>query len=603
MTLIRPDVRDIDRDILFANRFSLCNVEAGLFPGTDHRATSSSATQSRSESAIAINPQNESNMVGVSKKFIDPVKYHFKLGPIYTFDAGVTWHESELPLEAGWDGMTDPTVAFDTFGNVFLVGEPLSFRDDLVGLGMAVYRSSDGGVTWERPFRLTTDTSDDKQWVLCDNNPRSPHHGNVYVTWAASSPLRFARSTDHGATWIGKGQDPPGTTLVSDAFAPDISISADGTLHIFWHNEGRESTIEYLRSTDGGTTFEPVRSVVTGMSSLRGHLPERGTPPNGSWPHFDDGKFRVVTLVTSCAAPGNVVVVAWADMREGRSRIYYRRSSDNGVTWTGPASGQSLLPNVLFRDLHCFHPQIVTTTATGVVGCAYYVFGKWPLQGNQSLIHVQLADSWDLGATFAQFVTVTDEPWDPLVNAPLSHGDPQVHFIGEYFGLDAGDEDFAVLWTDTRTGVQELFSDVVATKRVRCPRIPDLIAQILIGVTQDGGGWVIIGGKLHKIPPRGPLVQLLALLSDSQVIETATRQEIHEALEAGEGRPTLTKGARGLVVRKLQGLLNRGTADLKALRVDGIWGPLTDARVREFQRRVELREDGIVGPKTWMALT
>jgi hypothetical protein len=237
-------------------------------------------------------------------------------------------------------------------------------------------------------------------------------------------------------------------------------------------------------------------------------------------------------------------------MREGRSRIYYRRSDDKGVSWQGPASGQPLLPSVNYGDFECFHPQIVCTTATGVVGCSFYVFGKWrgippaqqqrrgargASQGAEAedptyRIHVQIAGSWDLGKTFPQVVRVTDMPWDPLVKPPFSHGDPLVHFIGEYFGLDAGDENFAVLWTDTRTGMQELFSDVIATKRIRYRQIPQLVAEILIGVVQDGGGWVIIGGKLHKVPPRGPLVQLLEALSEKDVLETADLEAIQKAV-------------------------------------------------------------------------
>jgi hypothetical protein len=30
------------------------------------------------------------------------------------------------------------------------------------------------------------------------------------------------------------------------------------------------------------------------------------------------------------------------------------------------------------------------------------------------------------------------------------------------------------------------------------------VATILFGVSNCGGGLVIIGGKIHKIPPRGP---------------------------------------------------------------------------------------------------
>ena len=483
------------------NRFSLCNVQAGLFPTGNVRATTSTAQQARSESAITVNPKDPSNMVGVSKKFIDPSVYLFSLGPIYTVDGARTWHQSALPMQPGWDGMTDPTVAFDDFGYAFLVGEPFRFNQaqahtsqDHTGLGMVVYRSSDGGNTWGQPTMLTTAASDDKQWVICDNNPASPHYGNVYVAWAAGGPLRFARSLDHGATWQGKGQDPPGSSLVSMAFAPDLSVSTDGTLHIFWHNDASDSVF-YLRSTDGGNTFEPLRTVVQGLASLRGHL-----PITDMWPHFDDGRFRVMTLVTSCAGEAGTVIVAWADMREGRSRIYYRRSLDHGMAWQGPSSGEPLLPQVTYGDGHCFHPQIVTS-GTGVVGCAFYVFGK---EQSGDVIKVQMAGSWDDGATFGQLVTVTDRSWDPLVDAPAVHGDPNVDFIGEYFGLDASEEDFALLWTDTRTGVQELFSDVVRTKKITCPHIPDLVSQILFGVAEDGGGVIIVGGKVVRVPPRSP---------------------------------------------------------------------------------------------------
>src|SRR4029453_6706879 len=102
------------------------------------------------------------------------------------------------------------------------------------------------------------------------------------------------------------------------------------------------------------------------------HLPET----NG-WPHFDHDKFRVITLVTSCAGPGTVLIVAWADMGGGRTRIYCRRSPDNGATWEGDVAGRPLLPNVTYGDFHCFHPQVACTIATGVVGCGLCFVGDW----------------------------------------------------------------------------------------------------------------------------------------------------------------------------------------------------------------------------------
>jgi hypothetical protein len=59
-------------------------------------------------------------------------------------------------------------------------------------------------------------------------------------------------------------------------------------------------------------------------------------------------------------------------------------------------------------------------------------------------------------------------------------------------------------------------------------------------------------------------------------------------------RRTLRRGDRGDDVSTLQRELG--------LAADGIFGPSTEVRVREFQRNHELVADGIVGPKSWKAL-
>jgi peptidoglycan hydrolase-like protein with peptidoglycan-binding domain len=62
-----------------------------------------------------------------------------------------------------------------------------------------------------------------------------------------------------------------------------------------------------------------------------------------------------------------------------------------------------------------------------------------------------------------------------------------------------------------------------------------------------------------------------------------------------QDRPTLRRGARGDLVKLVQ-------TKIGAQPIDGLFGAHTEAAVRELQRKRDLVPDGIVGPKTWLAL-
>lgn len=64
--------------------------------------------------------------------------------------------------------------------------------------------------------------------------------------------------------------------------------------------------------------------------------------------------------------------------------------------------------------------------------------------------------------------------------------------------------------------------------------------------------------------------------------------------------PILSFGTSGISVKVLQRLL---LSNGYGIRVDGIFGPLTEIAVKAFQNQQNLGVDGIVGQKTWYALT
>jgi murein L,D-transpeptidase YcbB/YkuD len=67
----------------------------------------------------------------------------------------------------------------------------------------------------------------------------------------------------------------------------------------------------------------------------------------------------------------------------------------------------------------------------------------------------------------------------------------------------------------------------------------------------------------------------------------------------GFSRARLSLGDSGDTVLELQRKLNDTGA---SLITDGIFGAATEEAVKEFQRRRNLNDDGIVGPLTWSAL-
>jgi photosystem II stability/assembly factor-like uncharacterized protein len=419
---------------------------------------SSSTANARSESELETDPRDPFSVVGASKRFNNILTYDFTLGVYASTDGGESWLEAP-PLalldnpdpNKRWAGITDPVLAWDDAGGCYLVA--LAFpgpTSPFITLGIAVYKSTDGGRTWSAPNFIHPNTTgvDDKQWAASDRNPSSRTYGNVYLAWDNGSQLAFARTTDRGATWTGFGNKPVGEPLATDSFSPSIAVTDDGSVHIFWI---AGNTIKFVKSTNGGKSFSNPQVVASGLTTLSAGLGGAG------FPKFPGGRFRVLTIPTACAGAGQTLLVAWADYRDGISRIYYRRSIDGGGTWLGPTSGQALLPGYLASgpDQQDFHPQLASRPG-GEIACAFYEFGpKW--SGGPPWIHVFLVTSTDGGATFTTRETVTNVAWDPEVDAPLSHGDPNTTFIGDYFGIAGSTRGFLPFWTDTRTGIQEIF--------------------------------------------------------------------------------------------------------------------------------------------------
>jgi murein L,D-transpeptidase YcbB/YkuD len=89
-------------------------------------------------------------------------------------------------------------------------------------------------------------------------------------------------------------------------------------------------------------------------------------------------------------------------------------------------------------------------------------------------------------------------------------------------------------------------------------------------------------------------------LADAQDIPTKEQLLARYPAYNRQPLPTLRFGSSGMSVRIMQRLL---VSNGYGVRVDGIFGPLTEAAIKAFQSKRNLLVDGIVGQKTWWELS
>lgn len=169
------------------------------------------------EPDIAVSPRDPRVAVAVAHDGRFPDGGAVDISYTWTHDGGRSWHHAPVPglttaVGGTWDRASDPVLAWGPDGSLYL--SVLVF-DTTCPSGVTVSRSTDGGRTFGAPVVVhasqTCDVNDDKNWLVVDNSPRSPHRGRLYQFWTAfltapdgsdaGSPQWLRYSDDHGRTW------------------------------------------------------------------------------------------------------------------------------------------------------------------------------------------------------------------------------------------------------------------------------------------------------------------------------------------------------------------------------------------------------------------
>lgn len=323
----------------------------------------------QSETYITLNPSRPATLAaGSNEIFRDPMRGYF------SSDSGGTWGGVDLPLPAaqGANGHrfgSDPSLAFDTQGNVFYSYIVVFFGNGngVNGTEMAVARSGDGGKSYPFvnyfSFSSGKDHFNDKPMITADTNAGSPFRDNVYVAWDAASGgsssggLRFARSSDHGGTFsVTRIDNPsgPGRVIAAVPF-----VGPNGEVYAAW-NDIAANTIAFNRSFDGGATW--------GAPSV---VAAKTIPFDIAIPAIS---FRGALIYPACDTDRSTgphrgrLYCSWADLNaNGNTDIFTAFSDDRGTTWSKPVAVTDPLTGV-----DRFYQWLSVDPVTGQVNISFY---------------------------------------------------------------------------------------------------------------------------------------------------------------------------------------------------------------------------------------
>ena len=407
----------------------------------------------QSETYITINPANTKNLAGGSNEI-----FRLPMRGYFSTDGGKSWGGVDAPLPPpiganGFDFGSDPTLAFDSRGNLFY-GYIVVFFSRGQGFGsingtqMAVARSTDGGRTYPSvtffEFQGGENHFNDKPMITADANPASPFRDNVYIAWdaasggsATSGGIRVAASSDHGATFT--------TTRADDPHGPGRGIGAipfvgtNGELYVAW-NDYAANTIAFNRSFDGGATWDKQTVVASKVIPFDIRIPAE--------------RFRGALVYPACdvdrstGAHRGRLVCSWMDLAgNGTTDIFTSYSDDKGSSWSLPKSATDQLSFAVDR----FNQWLSIDPTNGVVNISFYDTRN-DTTGSRFMTDTYLSRSANGGASFGANVRVSTESsnehdCDGLFPCPsINYRNQQ----GDYEGLVAYGGVAHPIWTDSR---------------------------------------------------------------------------------------------------------------------------------------------------------
>lgn len=474
-------------------------------PAANVRLNCDSNTSPDNETPITTDPTNPNHLLAGSNDYFITVKgsgiqERVPTGFFTSFDGGHTWTDGQIPMgNGGSGGNGDPSPAFDAkFGTAHMAQLSAAIGQNSPNAGhidVSVSTSYDGGLSWKPPVTVDIGQASigpsangvflDKEWLVADNYPSSPHYGRLYLSWDRieeskgaflRSPVELSYSDDAGKTWSRPveitGSNPTYCTAnqgpVGPAGACDESffsygaVEPNGDVVVGFMNQQHsaawevpnefEDQVMTVTSHDGGVTWNnPVHVADMEDGGLESIV-------FSDYPANVDGRATQTGFQFRTGSWGNLNVdpvtgklyAVWTDNTDGAhdvanpvtdTNVRMSVSSDEGATWSAPIRVTSGITDKWF-------PWVAARG--GKVGVVY----QEETANGSGMYETNLATSTNDGASWS-YQTVSTAPSDAdhsvWFQAHATDCATCSRFIGDYIGLAFDTLGRAhMTWTDMR---------------------------------------------------------------------------------------------------------------------------------------------------------
>jgi hypothetical protein len=285
-------------------------------------------------------------------------------------------------LSVNQSGSVNPAIAFDSSGSILHV----VWADYTPGNYDVYYKkSTDGGASWGGFRKISYNSGQSRYPAIAYDSYRN----NVHVVWSddtggGNANIYYKKSTNGGSSWGGFKQI---TYNSSPSDYPDIAVDSSGNIHVVWQDYSPGNyDIYYKKSTNGGASWGGFRKITVNNgssvcpaiatdSSNRIHVVwsdnksgnaeihyKRSTNGGASWGDWE----KICTNGGASVYPdiavdsNDHIHVVWADYTPGNANIFYKKSTDGGLNWTGfkkisDNSGESVDPAIAIDSSDTIH--------------------------------------------------------------------------------------------------------------------------------------------------------------------------------------------------------------------------------------------------------